>query len=188
MTEQGVSVRAGWGDTRGDRISGPTMGRLAAAEAAEQREQARAERSQSLARAEWQSRSEAASIAAALDRGELFDMRQALAQGGVGRTRAEALSYFSAEQDRQDAQAAARQQAAFRRWQAEQAAAEQADTSAPVVQESAALTAARQDADRAIREREVLRRAGRQAERTAVREAHRGEVRLAGRLAREGVL
>jgi hypothetical protein len=46
------------------------------------------------------------SIRMAEDRGEVVDMRQALRDGGVGRTKAEAVEYFSACADLDDARQA----------------------------------------------------------------------------------
>jgi hypothetical protein len=40
------------------------------------------------------------------ERGELFDMREAMRNGGVGRTKAEALAYYSAQSDWEDARQA----------------------------------------------------------------------------------
>lgn len=48
----------------------------------------------------------AASILQAQDRGELVDMRQALRDGGVGRTRQEAIAWMSAQADLGDARMA----------------------------------------------------------------------------------
>jgi hypothetical protein len=47
-----------------------------------------------------------ASIQQAQDRGELVDVREAIRNGGVGRTKEEALAYFSARADIEDARSA----------------------------------------------------------------------------------
>jgi hypothetical protein len=183
-----VQVRSGWGDTRAERISAPTLQRIAAADREQARADALAERDRQLMREQAAADAFRASVEAAVERGESIDPRQAHLDGGVGHTVREFVELCAARQDVEDAQAAARQAAEFRRWQAQQAAAASGDTTAPREAETPQLVAARANADRAIREGEVLRRAGRQAERTARRVAHQGDVRLAGRLVERGVL
>jgi hypothetical protein len=157
-------VNGGWADTRHERVSAPTLQRLADAEAQQARADAVAARERELAAEAWRSSQEAASIVLAAERGEPLDLRQALAQGGVGRTRAEALAYYSAVQDAEDAQVAARQAAEFRRWQQAQQADNSADTTVPAARQ---LTERQREAlaagDRAVHDQELLARAERRS-------------------------
>lgn len=91
-----------------DQMSPGLARRIAQEEAEYARETARQERErQAAAEGAFRERA-AASIAEAVERGEQFSMREALAAGGVGRTRAEAMEYFSALGDLQDRQEAER--------------------------------------------------------------------------------
>lgn len=78
-----------------------------------------------------------ASIQLAYDRGELVDMRQALADGGIGRTRGEAIAQASAQMDHEDRRIEAREQAEFRKWRAERAEGTSGDMTAPTAAEAA---------------------------------------------------
>jgi hypothetical protein len=97
-----IQYGAGWG-TSYEHMSPSLRARCAQADREYDRQSAR----EAQARAELAARDEqsriALSIIQAEDRGELFDMREAMRNGGVGRTKAEALAYYSSLSDWQDA-------------------------------------------------------------------------------------
>lgn len=97
-----IRMGGGWG-TAINRMSPVTRARVEAADREYER-QALEERRQRAARAAVAEEDRVrASIEMALDRGEAVDIRQAWADGGVGRTKGEALAFYSAQQDVEDA-------------------------------------------------------------------------------------
>jgi len=93
---------AGWG-AADNMMSHAIRARVGAADAQYEREAAaqRRERAERIETAREQAIR--ASIEAALERGEVVDIREAIRNGGVGRTRAEIVAYASAQMDREDA-------------------------------------------------------------------------------------
>jgi hypothetical protein len=126
-----VYLSGGWGDTRDDRLSPQLAKRMAQEDARDAREARQAEQVRRELQARREQENITASIQLAFERGEDVDVRRAYADGGVGRTPREAIEYASALGDVDDMREAARQQAAYRKWQLEQSADTSADTSAP---------------------------------------------------------
>jgi hypothetical protein len=126
--------------------------RMARIDAEDERQAVVEERERAQRAADLHARAVQASIAAALERGEEFDMRRAM-RHGVGRTHAEILAEASARMDYDDAVAAARERAEFNRWQLAKSASMSADMSAPTEAEvaEAELTAARAEERRTKR-------------------------------------
>ena len=130
----------GWG-VAAERMSPRLRAEVDRADAAYERESAQQEVIRA-ARAEvFHERSVAASIGAALEAGEVFSVPEAIRAGGRGRTRGEALAFFSAVQDHEDARAAAVARREMRRLGVDEVtycAERSADTSAPSAAEVAA--------------------------------------------------
>lgn len=106
MTDH-VRYGAGWGTARA-MMSDSMRARVDAADHEYDRQAAHERRERAERAAHQDEMRVRASIQAALDRGELVDIREALRSGGVGRTRAELLAYVSAQQDIEDATARGR--------------------------------------------------------------------------------
>lgn len=97
-----IQMGGGWG-TAVDRMSPQMQARCAAADVEYER-QRQEERRERAARAAYHEEQRIrASIELAIDRGEVVNMREAFQNGGVGRTKAEALAHYSAVQDIEDA-------------------------------------------------------------------------------------
>jgi hypothetical protein len=187
-----VQVRSGWGDTRAERISAPTLQRIAAADREQARADALAERDRQLMREQAAADAFRASVEAAVERGESIDPRQAhRTAGSVTRRAVRFLAWVRGAAGRRGragrgssgggVPSGGRRSRPRRRRGTRRRLARWRPRSS--------TGAARANADRAIREGEVLRRAaGVEAERTARRVAHQGDVRLAGRLVERGVL
>ncbi|WP_270888626.1 hypothetical protein [Pedococcus sp. 5OH_020] len=101
MTEMRVRAGGGW-NTDYTRMSYSLRSQVESADRAFARETANAERERAARAAAFRDGAVRASIAAALDRGEHVDLRQAWADGGVGRTHAEVLAEASARMDLDD--------------------------------------------------------------------------------------
>lgn len=101
MTDNVIQMGGGWGSAI-ERMSDNMRARMAAADEEWERERAAEERQRAERAAYDEDRRIRASIALALERGEAVDIRQSWANGGVGRTRAEMISYVSAVQDVED--------------------------------------------------------------------------------------
>jgi hypothetical protein len=148
------------------------------AERAARADRRRAERAERLREVAVQ-----ASIAAAIDAGENVNLRQAMANGGVGHTPAEFIAARAVLMDAEDAHLEAQQAAEYRRWQAEHYAATSADTSAPTAEqvEASRLEAERHAhyKDQMITRRLTLRQAREQAEEVAAA----GDRQVIGRVA-----
>jgi hypothetical protein len=145
-----IGFRGGWGDSLLDQMSPAMQARIAQAdyeyEVQARKEQRHAERHRERM---WEQATRA-SIQAALDRGEAVDLPQALRDGGVGRTPAEAVEYASAMMDVEDARLAAKVRKEFEQFQR----GYYHDTSAPTPAETVALE---EGAARAERNAEVRR-------------------------------
>jgi hypothetical protein len=144
MIDQDRPVIGGFGGSIRSMMSPGLQRRLAEQEAAEAREAKEQERFRAQRAEAHHEASIQAAIAQALEQGQEFNPRM-LRGEGLGRTRAEAIQYYSAMQDREDVLAAAREQLAFRRWQAEQAALYSGDASADTIQAERAEAQWRQD-------------------------------------------
>lgn len=129
-----VHMGGGFGSST-DNLSPTLQARIAAADAEYERQSAVEEYEAQLRREIAAEANVHLSIVQAQERGELVDVRKAIRDGGVGHTRQDFLALCAARQDVEDMRAAARQQAAFRKWQAEQDTS--ADTSAPTAVELA---------------------------------------------------
>jgi hypothetical protein len=117
---------------------------IAEAEAAEARDQAKAERQRAERAETLRESANQAAIAQALQEGEEFHSRMLRGQG-VGHQPAEFIALASARQGVEDERAAALEMAAFRQWQAAQSASNSGDVSAPSQRQL--------EADRLMRER-----------------------------------
>src|SRR4051794_24033711 len=95
---EGIRARSGW---NGEALPDSLRRRWAAEQERERREEARAAREREQIREYRRQADIQASIVLAQERGEEFDMREAM-QHGVGRTKSEALSYMAAVSDVQD--------------------------------------------------------------------------------------
>jgi hypothetical protein len=100
-----ISYGGGWG-TSYEQMSPSLRARCAVADAAYARQAAAEERARAEIAAVDEETRIRASIEMAIDRGEIFDVRQAYRDGGVGRTRAETVAWASAQSDWQDAREA----------------------------------------------------------------------------------
>jgi hypothetical protein len=110
--------------------------RYAAVDAQERQEAARAEREHQILLEQRQADDIALSIRMAEERGELVTMQQRL--HGVGRTCQEAIEYFSALQDIEDAKAAARRAKKLRELDLDESHAWSGDVTAMTPEEKAA--------------------------------------------------
>jgi hypothetical protein len=110
----------GFGNSLLDGMSPSTRAQVMQADAEYDRQAAAAEREAAVRRDRLREQAFRASVQAAWDRGELVDMRQAMRDGGVGRTPQEAIEYASAQMDFQDARQEAEQRRVFEKWRAEQ--------------------------------------------------------------------
>jgi hypothetical protein len=137
-------IHGGFGGSLRSQMSEQLQRRIAEQEAAEAREAAQEERARAQRAEVHQENAIQAAISQALENGEDFHPRM-LRGERLGHTRQEFLAMQSARMDAEDAQLAARQQAAFRKWQAEQSASMSGDTSAHVVEAERAEEQWRQD-------------------------------------------
>lgn len=138
--EQTVMAGGGWG-TNYTRMSPAVQARIAAADREYEAEGRRQAQERTAAAEAAQNRAMLASIAAAQDRGEVVDMREAFRNGGVGRTVREAIEYYSAVADVQDMRLAAQARKVQERLNEEWYGEVSADTSAPHPAEVAATEA-----------------------------------------------
>jgi hypothetical protein len=141
---------------------------MAEADREYERQSREEERSRQLRRQAWEEASIAASISLAMDRGEQVDVHRAITGGGIGRTVGEAISFYAALSDAQDAQASARAQIAYRKWVAAQGELHSGDTSVSTLQ----AERAEEDERRSQRHRNQAQR-GRAVQREAVVEEAR---------------
>jgi hypothetical protein len=154
MTESTVFVGGGFNGAARAGMSDALALRCAMADASFDRQAVREERARAeLAAVDEETRVKA-SIEMAIDRGEIFNVRQAYRDGGVGRTRAETVAYASSRMDWEDARQAGLQA----KWVQDKCNAEwYGDTSAdmsaptPAAVEEAEQTAARAERYRAKR-------------------------------------
>lgn len=140
MSELQVRMGGGFGADTVGRLSPALQHRMLAADAEHEAEgRAQARRRAERAAADEENRI-VLSIEMARERGELVDVRQAIADGGVGRTVSEALSYYSALGDIEDARLAGQARRAQARLNEELygEGATWVDTSAPHPDEVAA--------------------------------------------------
>jgi hypothetical protein len=127
-----VFVGGGFGGATRDGMSEALSRRCAMADHAFDRQSAVEERARTeLAAIDEETRIRL-SIEQAIDRGEVFDVRSAYRNGGIGRTRAETVAYASSRMDWEDARQAGMQA----KWVQDKCNAEwygdtSADTSAP---------------------------------------------------------
>lgn len=143
MSGTTIVMRAGWGGATLSGASDSLRARVAAADAQLAREDAKLAREREILRSQWQEDAIVGSIRAAIERGETVDMHAAIRDGGVGRTRAEALAYYSAVGDLEDAREAARLRKQFHGWAPDAVSdALSADTSAHISVERGAARAA----------------------------------------------
>lgn len=152
----------GGGFSRSNGYPGPMsdalVQRLARQELEEQREAAIEERMVAQMRADWEQRQAQAAGLLAEQRGEVVSARDVL-RGWVGRTKAEALAYHSAQMDLEDAQQMARLRRQFRHWDDDAIHAEMsADNTPPTLEELAAIQANRESARAAERAKERARK------------------------------
>ena len=126
----------GWNNSMLDGMSPATRARVLQADAEYDREVAVEERERKQRAEELRQRAFRASVQAALDRGELVDMRRAMRDGGVGRTPAEVIEHASAQMDMEDARRAAEVRKAFNEFRGQY----YADTSAPSQVPSSAVS------------------------------------------------
>lgn len=141
-----IQMGGGWG-TAVKRMSPQMAARCAAADAEYERERQKENRERAARDAIAEENRIRASIELALDRGEVVNIREAWSNGGIGRTKAETLSYISAVQDREDAKLARRAAKEIEKFGQAYYDSMSADTSAPSesdLAEHQALVKARQ--------------------------------------------
>jgi hypothetical protein len=181
MSDEPVYVGGGFDSSR-SAMSEDLQIRLAAADAIQADEDAKAERARKQRVEALQERAQQAAIAAALAEGQAFSPKM-LRGEGLGHRPSEFIAQRAAMMDIEDAHAEAQAAAEYRRWQAEHYAATSADTSAPTslqLEEGAQMQARA----RRHREREYEReRAVREARRLAAQDAARGDRKTLGLVA-----
>jgi hypothetical protein len=109
----------GFGNSLLDGMSPATRAQVMQADAEYERAAAAAEREAAARRDRLREQGFRASVQAAWDRGELVDMRQAMRDGGVGRTVQEVIEHASVMMDVEDARQEAEQRRVFEKWRAE---------------------------------------------------------------------
>jgi hypothetical protein len=125
-------IHGGFGGSLRSQMSPQLQRRIAEQEAAEAREAAQEERARAQRREDFEARNVQAAISQALETGEEFSPRMLRGQG-YGRTRSEAIAYYSELQDMEDARAQVRERREFEQWQIQRSAAMSGDTSADLV-------------------------------------------------------
>jgi hypothetical protein len=173
MTDMTVYAGGGFGDAGLDRASPSLRARIAAADAEYEREALVEERAAQALRAIDEEARIRLSIRMAQDRGEVVSVRQAYADGGVGRTPREVIEYMSAAADVDDQRLEAQRRAAVAKLNLEWYGQHSVDTSAP--------TQAEQSDEVTMRAKATAYRAKQEAERKATARAVR-----AARMDREG--
>jgi hypothetical protein len=148
-----IFVRGGFGDESiRAGMSDGLRRRIALAEAEQAQEAAREQRQRALRAEAFEESSLRAAIAAAIEAGEDVSPRRGRHET-VGRTRQEAVALFSARQDAEDMQRAARHRVAIRKLMAQHAEQDYGDTSAPTE-----LELTQRAEEQAKRDRDLLRR------------------------------
>jgi hypothetical protein len=127
----------GFADSRDDRLPESVAIRAEVADESDQREREREEQVRRVRVRELEESNIRASIVAAQQRGEWVNLRQAWADGGVGRTRSEALEYFVAQQEAEDARAEWQERKEFEQWRRDRQEGSYADVTAPTEAEVA---------------------------------------------------
>jgi hypothetical protein len=126
----------GFNDSLRSQMSPALQRAMAEQESEERREAARAEREKKQRVEAFAENSFRAAVEQAIADG--VDPTAARIKGvGVGRTVGQALAYYSAMADAEDARLMARVRQAFREWEAQQSASTSADMTAPSEQEMA---------------------------------------------------
>src|SRR5215213_1718972 len=126
-----ITAGGGWGDDglEAAGASDALRRRVAEADAQEARAAARADEERRLRTQQLQENAIAMSVRQAEERGEMITMHDRL--HGRGRTKAEALRYYSALGDLEDARRQAKVQREFQRWQQRESDSWSGDTTAP---------------------------------------------------------
>jgi hypothetical protein len=161
MSDQ-VAIRGGFGVSLRSQMSEGLQRRIAAEEAAEQRQMAAEQRERTQRAEAWQQNAITAAIQDALARGEEFSPKM-LAGRGLGSTHSEFIQQRAALMDVEDAQIQARQAVAYRKWLQEQSDGMSGDTSAHTVLAERAEEAEQREK----RDRDLVRR-GRQIDRARI--------------------
>lgn len=149
----------GWNNAMLSSMSPATRARILQADAEYEQEAARIERERAQRREELRGQAFRASVRAAVDRGEIVDMRRAMRDGGVGRTPAEVIEFASAQMDVEDERRAAEVRKAFNEFQSQY----YLDTTAPspaqkLEAEAGAARAAKNAETRRTRKAEARRK------------------------------
>jgi hypothetical protein len=125
-------IRGGFGGVLRSQMSPQLQRRLAEAEAAEAKEAAQEERARAQRREDFEARNAQAAIAQAIEAGQEFSPRMLRGQG-YGRTRQEAVQYFSDLQDVEDRRAEAQERIEFEKWQIRRSESMSGDSTADLV-------------------------------------------------------
>jgi hypothetical protein len=125
-------IHGGFGGSLRSQMSPQLQRRLAEAEAAEAKEAAQEERARAQRVEDLRERSVQAAVAQALENGAEFSPRMLRGQG-YGRTRAEAIAYFSDLQDVEDRRAEAQERIEFQKWQIRRSESMSGDSTADLV-------------------------------------------------------
>jgi hypothetical protein len=136
MSELSIRMGGGFGDAALSEMSPRLRARVQAADAEYAREVAKEERERAFLRDEEREAAIAASVIQAADRGEVFDLQEAL-QRGIGRTPNEVIEYASAMADIQDMRVAAEKRKLFNEFEAGFSADMSAPTPAEVAEKEA---------------------------------------------------
>jgi hypothetical protein len=109
-------IVGGFNNSLRSQMSPQLQRRIAEQEAAEAREAKAEERARAERREDLEARNIQAAIAQAIENGEEWSPRMLRGQG-YGRTRAEAIAYFSGLQDMEDRKAELAERREFEQWQ-----------------------------------------------------------------------
>jgi outer membrane receptor for Fe3+-dicitrate len=144
-----IHVRGGWSRDGGDRL--PPLAK--ARQEAEERQERQQERERAAQLEQIQERNLMLAMDQAVQRGELVSVSETMRTRGanIGRTRTEALAYYSAVQDRDDAVARVRARREMQRLGVDEVAYSEmysGDISAPSAAEQAEVAAERAKLDR----------------------------------------
>jgi hypothetical protein len=137
-------IRGGFGGSLRSQMSPQVQRRIAEQEAAEAREAAQEERARAQRREDFETRNVQAAIAMAIENGQEWSPRMLRGQG-YGRTRSEAIAYYSELQDMEDRRAEVREAKEFENWKIQRSASMSGDTSAHTTEAERAEEQWRQD-------------------------------------------
>jgi hypothetical protein len=151
------NIRGGFNGSLRSQMSPQLQRRLAEAEAAEAKQARDEERQRAQRREDLEARNVQAAIAMAIENGEEFSPRMLRGQG-YGRTRSEAIAYYSDLQDMEDRRAEVREAKEFEQWQIQRSASLSGDSTADLVLAERAERDGREERQREARMNASVRR------------------------------